>query len=328
MKKVMKMKKIIAAIILISITGIVLFIVMLPKNLDRNEILYRSLVTYENVIYKTIDDESLTIDILMPTKDVYEEVPVIIYIHGGNFTGGDKSDLTKDIREDLVPEILDAGYAIVAVNYRLLNENRHFPTCIVDVKDAIRYVHSVSQTYGFDELNFGLMGNSAGAYIALTSAYSPSGNYYGDYDLRSFSAEANYVIDLYGPTQISTMQDIQTMNTEELIETQTQLDIMFGALYDIYDLSPADYVTMSVHDPISYVSNDTVPTFIIHGVIDEEVNIEQSRLLMAKLDEYDIEYEPYEILGGDHGLANVSDTAKEVIIENILNFIDDHYITP
>ncbi len=328
MKKVMKMKKIIAAIILISITGIVLFIVMLPKNLDRNEILYRSLVTYENVIYKTIEDESLTIDILMPTKDVYETIPVMIYIHGGNFTGGDKSDLTKDIREDLVPEILDAGYAIVAVNYRLLNDNRHFPTCIVDVKDAIRYVHSVSDTYNFDETNFSLLGNSSGAYIALTSAYSPSGNYYGDYDLRSFSAEVNYVIDLYGPTQISTMQDIQTMNTEELIETQTQLDIMFGALYDVYDLSEADYITMSVHDPISYVSNDTVPTLIIHGVIDEEVDINQSRILEEKLIEYEIDYILDEVLGGEHGLINVSAAAEEQIILEILDFMDEYYVRP
>jgi len=322
------MKKIIAVIILLSITGIVLFIVFLPKNLDRNEILYRSLVTYENVVYKTIDEESLTIDILMPTRNVYDTVPVVIYIHGGNFTGGDKSDLTKDIREDMVPEILDAGYAIVTVNYRLLNENRHFPTCIVDVKDAIRYIYFVSETYNFDETNLGLWGNSAGAYIALTAAYSPSGNYYGDYELRSESTDVNYVIDFYGPTEISTMKDIQTMNTDELIETQTLLDTLFGGIYDVYDLSPADYTTMSVHDPLSYVSNDTVPTFIIHGVIDDQVNINQSRILMTKLDEYDIDYEPYEILGGEHGLINVSPATKEVIITNVLNFIKDNYVRP
>lgn len=289
---------------------------------------YKSLVTYEDIVYKTIDDESLTVDILMPTIDVYETVPVIIYIHGGNFTGGDKSDLTKDIREDLVSEILDAGYAIVTVNYRLLNEDRHFPTCIVDVKDAIRYVHSVSETYNFDESNFGLMGNNSGAYIALTSAYSPSGNYYGDYALRSYSAEVNYVIDMYGTTQISTMQDIQTMTINELNEFQTQLDIMFGSIYDVYDLSSADYTTISVHDPISYVSNDTIPTFIIHGLMDDEVNIQQSRLLAAQLDDYDVQYEMYEIAGGGIGLDDVSEAVKEAIIQNILGFMNDQYATP
>lgn len=320
------MKKIIALIILISITGIVLFILYLPQNLDRNEILYRSLVTYENIIYKTIDDEELALDILMPTKDIYETVPVLIYIHGGNFVGGDKSDLTLDIRVDLVPEILDAGYAIIAVNYRLLNEDRHFPTCIVDVKDSIRFIHSISDTYNFDESNFGIWGNSAGAYLALTAAYSPSGNYYGEYGLRIYSAEVNYVIDMYGPTEISSMQDIQTMTTEELIATQEQLDIMFGGIYDIYDLTAADYITMAIHDPLSYISNDTIPTFIIHGMIDDVINIEQSRLLEAKLDEYDIEYEFYEILGGEHGLANVSLSEEEVIIGYILDFIDSHYV--
>jgi len=320
------MKKIIAVIILLSITGIVLFIVFLPKNLDRNEILYRSLVTYEDIVYKTIDNESLELDILMPTKSVFETIPVIIYIHGGDFVGGDKADLTLDIREDLVPEILDAGYAIIAVNYRLLNEDRHFPTCIVDVKDSIRFIHSVSDTYNFDESNFGIWGNSSGAYLALTAAYSPSGNYYGEYGLRSYSAEVNYVIDMYGPNQIVSMEEINTMTTPKLLETQDKLDILFGGVYDIYDLNAADYITMAVHNPNSYVSNDTVPTLIIHGKLDDVIDIKQSLLLEAKLDEYDIEYEFYEILGGEHGLANVSLSEEQVIIGYVLDFMESHYV--
>ncbi len=322
------MKKIIAIIVVLAAAGIVAFILYLPKSRDRNEIFYRSLVTYENVVYKTVNSENLTLDILMPTVDVYDSVPVVIYIHGGSFTSGDKLDLAKDTREDTVPKILAAGFAIISVNYRLLNDENNFPSCVIDVKDSIRYIDSVVSTYNFDPENIGIMGSGSGAYLALTAAYSPSGLYLGEYDLRSFSADVNYVIDLFGPTKLSETKATESMSSTELVEAQNQLDVLYGdGVFDIYNLTATDYEAMSTYDPMSYVSHDTVPTLIIHGTADTTVNLSQSILLETKLLEYSISYEFYQILGGEQGLANISESQITQVSSYILDYLLNHYAT-
>ena len=202
------MKKIIFSIFVLAAIIIAFFIFFIYRNIDRNQILYQSLVTNSDVVYKTIDNKNLTLDILMPTKEVYETTPVIFYVHGGSFVEGDKSWLTKDIGEYVTRAILDSGYAIISLNYRLLDEDTHFPENLIDIKDAIRYINSKAEDYEFDTNNFGIYGTNAGAYLALTVAYSPSGLYLGDSQLVSFSAEVKYAIDFYGITKMSDVKDI------------------------------------------------------------------------------------------------------------------------
>ncbi len=71
--------------------------------------------------------------------------PVIVWIHGGAFMGGDKADL------QVLPSLegLKRGYAVVAINYRLSGEAR-FPALVHDAKAAIRWIRANAQIYHFD----------------------------------------------------------------------------------------------------------------------------------------------------------------------------------
>ena len=87
--------------------------------------------------------------------------PVIIFIHGGAFWGGDKQDtqciyLMNGIRR---------GYAVVSVNHRLSMEAK-YPEPVYDVKAAIRYLRANAAKYCLDPKRFAVAGNSAGAYFA------------------------------------------------------------------------------------------------------------------------------------------------------------------
>jgi len=277
------MKKIIISIFVLAIIIIAFFIFFIYRNIDRNQILYESLVTQSDIVYKTVDNKNLTLDILMPTEQVYDTTPVIFYVHEGGFTEGDKSWLTKDIGEFVTKSILDSGYAIISLNYRLLDENTHFPENLIDIKDAIRYINSKASDYEFDTNNFGIYGIGSGAYLALTVAYSPSGLYLGDSNLVSYSAEVNFVIDFYGITKMSEIKDINHMTSQELLDTQEDLDVFYGEMFDVYNLTQENYEWIGQYDPISFISNDTIPTLIIHGTNDEIVNINQSNLLETKL---------------------------------------------
>src|SRR3954449_535242 len=61
-------------------------------------------------------------------------VGVIVEIHGGAFFMGDKTMDAEHIRA-----LVDAGYAVAAVNYRLSGEAR-FPAAVQDVKAAVRFL--------------------------------------------------------------------------------------------------------------------------------------------------------------------------------------------
>ena len=322
------MKKLYIIIGALSIIGIALFFYFLPKSRERNDIYYHTIVTHEDVVYKSAKGDELTFDIIMPTTEVYSEIPVIIYIHGGSFTEGSKSDLTMDNRRDIVEDILDAGYAIISVEYRLLNGDNNFPDNLIDVKDSLRYLFSVSGDYNFDTDNFGIWGTGSGGYLALTAGYSASGTELGDSTLTEYLYDVKYVIDFFGVTEIGSLYDIETMDNKELADTQDNLDELYGTgVYDIYNLSETDYASINLYSPITYVSVDTIPTLIIHGTADEIVDLSQSDLLETKLDDYGIEYEYHKILGGNHDLDNIVGSEIDSIKSYVLDFIESYYVS-
>jgi len=318
------MKKIIISIVVLAGIIIALFVFLVFRNVDRNQIVYQSLVTESNITYKTVDGKALQLDILMPTESDHDYKPVVFYVHNGEFVDGDKSWLTKGIGEDIANRILSEGYAIVSMNYRLLDDNTHFPANLKDIKDAIRYINSVADTYDLDRYNLGIYGMGSGAYLALTAAYSASGSFLGDSNLTSYSAEVNYVIDFYGITSMNDMLD--QMINDNLETAQDNMDIYYGTGFDVYNITQDNINTMELNDPLPYISIDTVPTLIIHGVSDTIVPLSQSDLLENKLIEFSIEYDFRQIVGGDNGLTNITDSEVENISDYVATFIHSQYI--
>lgn len=322
------MRKTITVIIIICSLSIAFFIWYMSSGIDRDEVYYNTLVTYQDIVYKSVDGEGQVLDILMPATVEHEQIPVVFYVHGGSFVEGDKSDLTRGVRRDVTAGILSEGYAIITVNYRLLDEDTHIPENIADVKDAIRYIRSVADEYNFDTNNFGIWGNSAGAYIALTVGFSSDGDYGGDIELLEYSSVVNYVIDFSGITQISTIRDINSMSNEEALEAQNELDILYGVGMDIYNLTPADYARMALYDAIEEIDVDTVPTLIIHGLDDEVVDISQSFILAYRLETEGLDYQYEEIVGGNNLFTGLGESEVENIVYYVVHFIKTYYVEP
>ncbi len=126
----------------------------------------------ETVMYKSISgiDENLTsLDIytLFGSQNLQ---PVVIWIHGGGWSIGDKLN-KMDLK---VPFFKDLGYVFVSINYRLspfpykLNDDARIkhPDHITDVADAIQWVYKNIELYGGDKTNIAILGHSAGAHLA------------------------------------------------------------------------------------------------------------------------------------------------------------------
>jgi len=100
-----------------------------------------------------------TLDIYVPA-DAIEPLPVVMYIHGGGFIGGDKSLL-----EPFSKSIANEGYVVANVNYALAPENP-YPTATLQLHDAIAYLVEHIEEYGGDANQFFIAGNSAGAHFS------------------------------------------------------------------------------------------------------------------------------------------------------------------
>jgi acetyl esterase/lipase len=90
--------------------------------------------------------------------------PVIIFVHGGGWIGGDKSDVAAK------PEFfVHAGYVFVSINYRLSPQAK-FPANVQDVATAIIWTIQNIAHYGGDPKQIYLFGHSAGGHLVTLVA--------------------------------------------------------------------------------------------------------------------------------------------------------------
>jgi len=141
-----------------------------------------SSVTKTTVNYSDVySDNEHEMDIYIPDGDTEINRPVILYMHGGSFYGGDKS-MTDCV--DFCESMAKKGYVTASVNYRLSNivsfltsNETQYETvlkAVSDVKSAIRYFRkdfANGDTYGIDPNTIFIGGYSAGAVIAIHLPY-------------------------------------------------------------------------------------------------------------------------------------------------------------
>jgi acetyl esterase/lipase len=132
-------------------------------------------------------------DLTMPRGTA--PAPVLVMIHGGAFRMGDKTDLA------VWPELPEAGIAVVRVNYRLSGTDR-WPAQGEDCLAAVVHLQRHGAELGLDPSRIVLMGQSAGAFLAVSTALS----------LVEVGLHPRGVVSLYGPMDFSTMdQDMATL---------------------------------------------------------------------------------------------------------------------
>jgi len=89
-----------------------------------------------------------------------KNLPVVFWIHGGGWQGGDKSEVYDK------PKVFTGkGFILVSTNYRLL-PNVDMATLTRDVAKSIRWVHDHIAEHGGDPKRLLIMGHSAGAQLA------------------------------------------------------------------------------------------------------------------------------------------------------------------
>ena len=92
--------------------------------------------------------------------------PLVVFIHGGGFVGGDKSSISSA----LIRQCLDAGASVASVNYRFRTEAA-INVVLRDSARAIQFLRSKADEYHLDKTRVAALGGSAGAGTTLWLAF-------------------------------------------------------------------------------------------------------------------------------------------------------------
>jgi acetyl esterase/lipase len=202
----------------------------------------------------------LTMDLYNP-KSGQGPYPVVLYVHGGGWTGGDKSD---GIGLLLMQELTQRGYLFVAINYRLAPKYS-FPDPIEDVKCAVRHLRANAAQYNLDAEKIGALGGSAGGHLVGLLGTTDAVAGWDDGEYADQSSRVQVVVDMYGPADLVA-----------LFPSSNRLQSQQIFLVD-------DPEELAQFSPVTFVSSDDPPFLLLHGELDEVVPLEQSRIFYEKL---------------------------------------------
>jgi acetyl esterase len=131
--------------------------------------------------YSTVEGQTLRLDTYYPPTWSAGR-PAVILVHGGAWSGGDKSTMSW-VGEQLASN----GIVAIAINYRLQSATP-WPSEINDVQTAIRFVRSRAAVAGIDPARIGILGDSAGGNLAALAATAGSGSWSTDARVRAVVA--------------------------------------------------------------------------------------------------------------------------------------------
>ncbi|MCG8308386.1 MAG: alpha/beta hydrolase [Cytophagales bacterium] len=235
------------------------------------------IAVYKNLEYKKVDSLSLQLDIYK-LKDAGTPAPVMIFIHGGAWRTGKRSDY--------LPYLIDyakKGYVTATVSYRLVKQ-APFPAAVQDVNCAVKWIAKHAEQYGMDRERIALIGGSAGAHLALMNGFGTNEERFNrDCEIHE-NPNIKAVIDLYGPADLTTPYATGTYQVRDFLDTA-------------YELDPGRYIAAS---PKTYISAEDPPTLIFHGTIDSLVPIRQSDSLASWLAKAGVPHEYHRLKGWPH----------------------------
>jgi acetyl esterase len=126
--------------------------------------------TFADVAYGSYDRNVL--DLWLADSD--EPTPLLIYIHGGGFRGGDKGK----VRGSLIEMLNEEGISVASINYRLaeiglLAGKNRYPVPMHDGARAIQFLRHNTEKYNLDKTRFAAAGASAGGCMLMWLGFHP-----------------------------------------------------------------------------------------------------------------------------------------------------------
>jgi acetyl esterase/lipase len=292
----------------------------------------------ETFVYKSVGDHEIRADVYRTPGG--EVRPGIIWIHGGALIFGSR----KGIANEQLRLYLNAGYTVIAIDYRLAPETK-LPEIISDLEDAYSWVVSKGpELFNIDPARIGVIGHSAGGYLTLMAGFrtKPAP--------RALVAFYGYG-DITGPwySAPDSFYNLQPKVDRDIAYKAVGDSIVSSASYRSPKYSRGQFylycrqnglwpLEVSGHDPhmdpawfkpyepLQNVTGKYPPTILLHGKIDTDVPFWQSVRMAGELEKKGIPWELVTQADWQHGFdgRNRDNPSVKEAFEKILSFLEVH----
>lgn len=127
-----------------------------------------SVVEIKNINYVRYGKRALQLDLYLPTTSITHPKPGIVFVHGGGWRSGYRTNFTP-----MAIGLAQRGYVTATISYRLAGEAK-YPAAIHDVKAAVRWLRRNAKKYGVNPQQIAVAGGSAGGQIASLTGVTNS----------------------------------------------------------------------------------------------------------------------------------------------------------
>lgn len=218
------------------------------------------------------------------------DAPVLVQVHGGGWTSGDKTHAASPLMTYLV----ERGWVCVTVNYRLgarePGPDRRWPAMIVDVKRAVAWVKTNIVEHGGDPGFVAISGASAGGHLASLAALTAGDPAFqpGFTDADTTLAAA---VPVYGVHDFSVDEHgLFALLEGKVIGTARHTDV------DTWRRASPLHRAAAARE-----SGAVPPLLVVHGSADTIVSVGQSRRFVRRLRELGADVRYAELPRAQHG---------------------------
>lgn len=242
-----------------------------------------------------------------------QRAPVLIQVHGGGWSIGDKSQQGLILMNRMAAR----GWVCVAMNYRLAPKHP-FPAQIEDVKRAIAWTREHIASYGGDPSYLVITGGSAGGHLASLAALTPQvAEYQPGFEDADTTVSA--CVPFYGVYDLG-----------GITEDKAAIDMRDRFLAPrVFRKDPEQHRDeFELASPIAHAKQDAPDFFVIHGAHDGLVSVRQARAFVARLREVSDGVVTYlELPGTQHAFEVFSSIRSQQVVRAVERWLEWHRVT-
>jgi acetyl esterase/lipase len=250
----------------------------------------------QNIQYCNTSSRLQRLDVYTP-KNVEQTIPVVVYIHGGGWGGGDK---INDIVTDYGAEIVKNNMALVSVNYRFAPAST-YPAQSNDIECAITYLKAHASELHIDMTRIGLFGDSAGGQLAAMAAFnSPN------------KQLVKAVVEFYGTSDMWAQITRKPRPDKEAIH---------------YVGSATNETLAKAASPL-YANHAGAPPFLLfHGLNDKTIHYDTAVKYAEKLKQDGVDATLVGVQSANHHFSSKSSPNQNAIEDQVVVFLKKHLLS-
>lgn len=266
-------------------------------------------------VYKDLsygEGEANKFDLYVPADGGKESYGLVVYLHAGGFTSGDKSG-----DAEMLAWLCSKGYVAAGINYTLRTDDndKSVYSQSMEIKEAMPKVVKEAERLGYHIDKMAISGGSAGGTLAMLYAYR---------DASDSPVPVKMLFEAVGPSSFYRsdwgVYGLDQDTDESKKAAAGLFGIMLGKEIDVNILDTPQYD--EIIKPISafmWVDENTVPSVIAYGAHDRVCPFKTSAHLVNALKENGVDYQYFEMPHSGHGLQN-----DDKIYEQYMNAVEEY----